>query len=261
MKNVTYIVPVHEYNETVADFLKKAYASLKPNLQKGDSVMFVGPEGVVNKAVEPFNTEKTKKVKPVYNAGKTDFFSQVNLAVMFVTTDYFSILEYDDEYMPKWGENGRAYAENGASVVLPIAVIDDGKGNTRYCNEIALSTIFREENSNLPIGYVTKKGLDTFMDFQMTGGFIKTEDFIAIGGLTPSLKIASWYEFLLRCVHNNKKVYVAPKLGYVHRIGREGSYSVEAYKEIGQEEGAWLIQTARQEYFFKEDRNKVFTKE
>ena len=274
MKNVTYIIPLHEYNDTVAEYLGKAYESLKPNLQKGDVVAFVGPQAVIDKAAEPFNTGKTKAVKLFYNEEKTDFFSQVNKAVMFCTTDFFSVLEYDDEYLPNWGVNGRLYSGNGASIVLPIAVIKDAKGilQDRYCNEIALSTIFKQDaydkaedreldNEILPIGFVTKKGLDAYMDFQVTGGFIKTEDFIAIGGLKPSLKVAAWYEFLLRCVYNKKRIYVAPKLGYRHLVGREGSYTDTAYKEIGQEVGAWFIETARQEYFFKEDRNKVFGKE
>ena len=283
MKNVTYIVPLHVYDDTVAEYLKKAYESLKLNLQKGDAVMFVGPAEVVDKAVAPFNTEKTKRVKPVYNDGETDFFSQVNRAVMFVTTDFFSILEYDDEYLPNWGKNGRLYAENGASVLLPVAVIEDQSGSTHYCNEIAWSPVFKqgvedldeedlkdgtvndhtleEWNKQQRLGYINRKGLGVFMDFQMTGGFIKTEDFIAIGGLKPSLKVASWYEFMLRCLYNNKPIYVVPKTGYKHRVGREGSYTDTAFKEIGQDEGKWLIETARQEYFFKEDRKKVFGQE
>jgi hypothetical protein len=52
-------------------------------------------------------------------------------------------------------------------------------------------------------------------------------------------------------------IYVIPKIGYFHTIGREGSYMTLAKQEISQEEGKKLIELARQEYFFKEDRNKT----
>ena len=96
------------------------------------------------------------------------------------------------------------------------------------------------------------------MDFIVSGAFINTEDFRTVGGLKPSMKIAAWYEFLLRCCYKNKGVYVVPKLGYLHNVDTNGSYSEESKKTITPEEGAWLIKTANQEYFFKVDRKKKF---
>ena len=98
------------------------------------------------------------------------------------------------------------------------------------------------------------------MDFNCTGGLFKTEDFISLGGLKKSLKIAAWYEFLMRVCYKSKKIYVLPKIGYLHTVGREDSYMEQMQKTLTQEEGKFLIDTARQEYFFKEDRNIQFTK-
>ena len=118
---------------------------------------------------------------------------------------------------------------------------------------IAWSASFANE-----IGFIDLDCLDTYMDFNVTGSFIKTEDFISIGGLKPSLKIAAWYEFLLRACHNSLKVFVVPKVGYSHTLSREGSYMNETKKDISPEEGKWLIATAKEEYFFKEDRKKKY---
>jgi hypothetical protein len=62
----------------------------------------------------------------------------------------------------------------------------------------------------------------------------------------------------MRLCYKSKKIYVLPKIGYNHTIDREDSYMSVEQKRITQEEGKFLIDTAKQEYFFKEDRNIVF---
>ena len=58
--------------------------------------------------------------------------------------------------------------------------------------------------------------------------------------------------------HNSYVVRVIPKVGYRHTIGRANSYSETKNKEVTSNYVQWLIKTAQQEYFFKEDRNKVY---
>ena len=74
---------------------------------------------------------------------------------------------------------------------------------------------------------------------------------ISIAKFKPSMKIVSWYEFLLRFAYKKKKIYVVPKIG-VYR-----PYKTEE-ENLSKDEVEWLITTARQEYFFTEDRNKKF---
>ena len=100
--------------------------------------------------------------------------------------------------------------------------------------------------------------LNTYMDFFAHGALFNTEDFISLGGLKASLKVAAWYEFFLRCCHKSKEIYVVPKIGYFHYIDTKNSYSEISKSEITPEEGQWLISIAKEEYFFKEDRNKKF---
>ena len=94
--------------------------------------------------------------------------------------------------------------------------------------------------------------------FLLTGSIFNTADWREVGGLKPSVKITFWYEWLLRATNKNKVVYVIPKVGYNHHLGRKNSL-VEYYKEnMGNEETQWWFDLAKREYFFKEDRNKTY---
>jgi len=254
MKKVTYIIPLHEYNKNVEKYFKRAIKSLSEMKSNQDNkVVLIGPESVINKAKSTCDME----VELIVN-NDTDFCSQINNAVFQCITPYFSVLEFDDEYMPYWYEVSQEYGKNGASVLLPINELYKDENLVALANEIAWSPSFVNEKSK-GLGYIDNDCLETFMDFNVTGALIKTEDFISVGGLKPSLKIAAWHEFLMRMAYNKKDIYVVPKIGYKHIIDREGSYM--ATVNLSQEEGAWLIKTAKQEYFFKEDRNKTFEKD
>ena len=89
---------------------------------------------------------------------------------------------------------------------------------------------------------------------------INTEFFKEVGGLKPSIKISFWYEFLLRCIYNSGRVFVTPKVCYQHIVNREDSLTKEYMETITKEEGAWWIELAQEEYFFKNDRNKKYPK-
>lgn len=258
MGNVTYIVPIHKFDETVKKYLPNALKSIKDSVDADYSVILVGPKAVLEQATEMVKKIKLLDVTKLVENDNTDPFVQINTAVMRCTTPYFCIVEYDDEVSPFWGKRAKEYGENGASVLLSLIEFCSADVPVSFGNELAWDTAFADEHN---LGYIDMEQLNTYMDFVASGAFIKTEDFISIGGLKPSLKIAAWYEFLLRCCYKHKDIYVVPKLGYKHRLDTENSYSDISKNEIGQEEGAWLITTAKQEYFFKEDRNKKFGEE
>lgn len=262
MENVSYIIPLNVFNKTVTEGLKRAFKSLEEiEGNAEDEIIFVGPQKVIEKAAALLSDKNTREVNLVANEENTDFFNQVNLAVFSCTTPFFSILEFDDAYKPYWNTEAQKYAvASNASIILPINEFVVNGEFSSFGNEIVWSSIFAEKEEEV-LGYISSETLNSFMDFNLTGALIRTEDYISIGGLKPSLKIAAWYEFLLRATYNNKVIYVAPKVGYEHTIQRAGSYSDTAFKSISEEEGKWLIATAKQEYFFKEDRNKTFEQE
>lgn len=255
MKKITIIVPLHEYNEK---YLKRALSSINLGEVKNNKyyeILFVGPAEVCEQAEKLNKTINNFETRSIVNT-ETDFQTQINKAVFDCVTPYFTILEYDDMYTTNYFKNMQEFIKKHSeySVILPInEYITTEEEVVSFGNEIALDPSFADT-----IGVIGLEELQLFMDFNCTGGLFKTEDFISIGGLKKSLKIASWYEFLMRLCYKSKKIYVLPKIGYNHTIDREDSYMSIEQKRITQEEGKFLIDTAKQEYFFKEDRNITF---
>ena len=70
----------------------------------------------------------------------------------------------------------------------------------------------------------------------------------------PSIKVAFNYEFLLRLTKKELKVYVVPKEGYIHVIGRKDSLTDEYNKTLSREEIKKWFDLAKTEYAFTEDR-------
>lgn len=256
--NLTFIIPLNTFDSEVETYLEKSLVSIKENCDsKKNSIIIVGPSNVISKADVVYNKVKCKcNLQLLENNGETDPFTQINMAVYKCVTPYFSVIEFDDEYYSYWVDEVSKYigTECAASVYIPLTELVDTNGKmVQFANEIALSNSFSNE-----LGVIDIEALEAYMDFNVTGSIIKTEDFITAGGLKPSLGLASWYEFLLRMCHNSYVVRVIPKVGYRHTIGRENSYSETKNKEVTSDYVQWLIKTAQQEYFFKEDRNKVY---
>ena len=92
----------------------------------------------------------------------------------------------------------------------------------QYINEIAWTNSFSSE-----IGFLDFDCLQDYPSFNLTGGIFNTKDFNTIGGFDSSIKVAFNYEYLLRLTKKELKVYVVPKEGYVHCVGRKGSLTDE----------------------------------
>ena len=97
--------------------------------------------------------------------------------------------------------------------------------------------------------------LQNFFDFYLTGSIFSTHDFLTLGGLKPSIKITFWYEWLLRATNKGKLVYVVPKIGYKHYLGRPNSLVQSARETMSEKESQWWFEVAKKEYFYKEERS------
>ena len=247
MKNLTFILPVHVYDKVLLDNVLR-------NLSQFDCrTILVGPQNVYDSLVRDGISINFDFIT---NNDNTDFCSQVNLGVRECSTEYFTIVEYDDEFYPKWLDNFKKYSQvYDASAYLTIMeIMNDKKELVTINNELAWSTSFVND-----LGYIDMDALNSFYDFNIVGGVFKRDAFIEVGGLKTSMDIASTYEFLMRFVDNNNRVFVIPKLGYRHMMGRDGSFMSESKKRLTQEHGEWLINTAKEEMKYKEDRKLKFT--
>lgn len=256
-KDVTVIIPVHEFNGEVEKYLARALKSVSESqgLYEGKlkAVIVTTPEIAGNE----FMTGVKGCSVHVNASGKYDFCSMVNDAVETVETEYFSILEFDDEYAPKYFRIWDRYllGNEEVSLFLPINVVHDVEEKKwQYGNEMALASSFAEE-----LGFVDFDCLDKFSMFNITGGIFNTEDFKKIGKLKPSIKLAFGYELLLRmtCKDFGLKVMVLPKIGYYHTAERAGSLSERYKDEIPVDEIPRWYELAKREYTFKTDRWKT----
>lgn len=255
MKGLTVIIPIHEYNNENASLLDRAVDSFKKADDGKSKLLFVGPSDVLTQIKDKYNG---KNISYLENENK-EFQAQINVAVE-KCGEFFSILEFDDIYTPKWFENVQKYMiTNEASIYLPLTQVvlfnETEKGAIGYVNEAVWATSFSNE-----LGYLDLEALQNYMNFNTTGAVFKTEDFKKVGKLKESMKLTFWYEFLLRAIFNGKKVYVVPKVGYQHFLERKGSLSDIYNDTISEEEADFWVETAKHEYMFIKDRNKVFEK-
>jgi len=251
MKDVTIIIPVIEMeDEHKKNLFKRAIDSIDDS-----QIIVVGPENDI-KIIENLKLSKIMRVL-VNKTLDTSYASQVNLAVKDVKTTYFSVLEYDDTYTPIWFNNVQKYVDNDAEdtfAFLPLTeVIDVKAGPVGFANEAVWASSFSEE-----IGCYDLQCLEDYLDFNTSGGVFKTSEFLTLGGLKASMKLSFWYEFLLRAAYKGKRIFVIPKIGYNHFIGREDSLSYIYGNNMSETEANWWLNLAKKEYFFPHDRNKVY---
>ena len=264
MKDVTIIIPVHEYNDTVDALLRKALESVsdcRKEFKDGHlPVVIVAPRKLDDVLTHSDIHQFIPETKIIWNEGNTDFCSMINFGVDNISTDYFSILEYDDTYRKKWFKlaNDYFYGNESISIFLPLNAIHTGHKNWQFGNEFGLSNAFITDDvdDTDDVGIINFKRIEKCSVFNLTGAIFNRNDFIKVGKYKPSIKVAFNYELLLRLTNKGLKCMVVPKEGYVHEIGREGSLTDTYNKTLSDEEINKWFELAFREYVYDTDRNK-----
>lgn len=266
MNDITIILPLHVFNDDVKSMLDNALKSVnecaKTYIHGKLKVMFV-----ITKAIETeftntlFSHPAIADFNIVVNDGDTDFCSQINRAVDDIKTDFFSILEFDDEYTPKWFNMAHDYyyGNETVSAFLPVNLTHDDNGNWDYANVMALSPAFitPDANDKDDVGIINRLRLEHCSLFNLTGAIINTQDFIKCGKYKPSIKAAFNYELLLRMTGKFElKAMVVPKEGYIHHLGRPGSLTDEYKKTMSVDDVNKWFGLAIRECVHVEDRKK-----
>ena len=253
MKELGIIIPMHEFGKENIELLKKAVASIPEDTPVCLSV----PKGT--KATQFNGLSNVTLV--VSTEDGTTFADLVNNGVNAFNNNpdvkWFSILEFDDTYTPIWLTNVKKYIDfmPDTSVFMCLEDITEfGTGKyIGFGNEAAWASAFSNE-----LGYIDLDCLQNYFDFYLTGSVFNKADWNEVGGLKPSIKITFWYEWLMRLTNKSKKVFVIPKVGYNHTLGRKGSL-VDTYKNtMSKEETQWWFDLAKREFYHKNDRNKTY---
>ena len=264
--NISVIIPIH----TVIDldqYLPKALESVTKNTVQPDEILIVRctcPEVTEFLSGYDFGDMK-KKIRIVETKKTKEFAHMVNSAVEEVKTDYFSILEFDDEYSSIWFKNAVKYIKAYPDVDVFLSHVIDVNEKNEFVgttNEVTWSLGFVQgmtpEESFSNLGFLDLEALKTFPNFQLSGAVIKKATFEDIGGIKNNVKLSFVYEFLLRMTYNGYKVMTIPKSGYKHMNMRPYSlfwrYRNDDRYKLSQDEGKFWMQTAMKEYFFNFDR-------
>jgi hypothetical protein len=260
--NITAIIPLHEYNDKISSLLDKAIESVlkQEKVDKLPQIIVVYAsaieEGVIGLQQGLLRKyQNALDILFIKNEGKTDYQSQVNLAVDSITTDYFSVLEFDDEYGTTFFRNAQKYLESYPEIdVFMTMMIEVNELNQgiKLTNETVWAQQFVGENGEM--GYLNANALKQYTDFKLSGAVIKKSEFINVGRYKSNIKLTFMYEFLLRALNNACKVYSIPKIGYKHLATREGSLFDGYLKNMPVDERKFWFDTASKEANFITDR-------
>ena len=200
-------------------------------------------------------SEKKINVSFVKNEGKTDYQSQVNLGVDNIDTEYFSVLEFDDEFSTTYFKNAEQHIKTYPDVDIFLSMmieVNEKNEGIKLTNETVWAQQFIGENGE--IGYLNLSALKQYTDFKLSGAVIKKSEFENLGMYKSNIKLTFMYEFLLRALNNGCKVYTIPKIGYKHLAEREGSLFSVYQKEMSMKERKFWFDVAGKESNFTKDR-------
>lgn len=253
MKNITVILPLHKLDDDYKVMLNNALSSIE-DFHNDVKVSIVCPSKL-KKDLE--NLSEKLEIEIVVNNGETDFCSQVNLGIEKCETEWFTILEVDDEFRPIWLKSTNDYMKiyKDVDVFLPIVrdINTDGKF-VSFTNESAWAYGFTEMQ-----GFIDNEVLLDFQNYQISGGLYRTQVIKDNGSLKENIKLTFTYEFFLRLTHNGIRVMTVPKIGYQHVNLREDSlfwsYKNNEKQKLSENEVKFWLETAKKEFFFKNKRD------
>ncbi len=253
MKNVTVILPIHKWDEDYKLMFENAVKSVE-EFYNDVKLTIVGPKDVISNIQLVSDKLETKVLT---NDGSSDFCSQVNLGIENCDTEWFSILEVDDEYKPSWLKSMNTYVKENPTADVFLTIVKDINVEGKFLsftNESPWAYGFTEKQ-----GILDNEALLDYQNFQISGGLYRTAVIKEQGKLKENIKLTFGYEFLLRLTHNNVLVISVPKIGYQHVNFRENSlfwsYKNDDSMRMSENEVKFWLDTAKKEFFFKNKRD------
>ena len=131
-ENVTVILPIHSVSGNFDSWFKRAIKSVEQSIIKPKALIIVCADNPdTKKYMDSWEQPKDVNLSILYNDGKTDYCGQINYGVDKCETDYFSILEFDDEYSNIWFKNVKDYMDSYTEIgiFLPLVLDVDVEGN------------------------------------------------------------------------------------------------------------------------------------
>lgn len=258
--SISVILPVHKLTDETKVLFSRAIQSIVDQKTVPEKLLVVAPSSNLELItyLEAFEW-KELDVTIIKNDGEFDFSSQINLGVSKSTTEWFSILELDDEYSNIWFDNVVKYKAvyGDVDVFLPVIIdVNDKEEFIGFTNEAVWAAEFSDIMGHLDLNCLLK-----YQNFNFDGMVMKKSIYEENGGLKPSMKLTFIYEFFLRMTNLSVNMMVIPRFGYKHINQREGSLFSDYKTSLTPDEARWWMATAKKEYYHTTDRNITYSKE
>jgi hypothetical protein len=253
MKKISIILPIHKWDEEHKYMFDNSFKSVE-QFYNDVTLLIVGPKNVID---EIEISQTNLEVKMIQNDDKTDFCSQINLGIERCETEWFSILEIDDEYSKNWLPLMNSYMNENPEVSVFLSLVKDVNVEGKflsYTNESPWAFGFTDKQ-----GFLDNESLLEYQNFQISGALYKTEVIKEYGKFKENIKLTFGYEFLLRLSHNNIQIMSIPRVGYRHVNFRENSlfwnYKNSQEHKLSEGEVKFWLDIAKKEHFFKNIRD------
>lgn len=250
---VTVVVPFHDNSEEGRKLLDGALKSLEEQRNKNFQVVLVCSSQVnVNDVdVEGYDLDIMKFA----NIWGDSYYEQINNAVEYtVSTDYFTILQYDDKFRDNHILNTELHIQHYPNVSLFLSYVYNEHPNGDFAglnNEFYWSTSIDASYMGSPNLQIIKKY--GYKNLSLAGAVFKKSAFLDVQKFKTNLKLYSEYEFLMRLVKNSHTLYIIPKITYSHQVNREGSITSSLHGIKRDEVLKWKV-VAESEYLYKTQR-------
>lgn len=261
----------NDFSDEQIDLLKTSLENPKIILRKKDE------EGKLEEQI----LETDEKINYFLNSSSVNNFSEIFNEVFNIALEneyeFISIVEPDDVVGLNWYYQAIVYAKENEKVSMFFPIIRNtvngvfsgllneapwAEGIAEEAGKVDLNLLNRF-NCMIPIGTIIRT-----VDIQEYSQ--KKED----GKYYPfkeSIKISHYYEFLMRMIYNDVKAMCIPRIGYEFKIKTRNDFKQTYCKippnitqipiengGITSDEGKFWMEIAKKEYFFDEDRNKVY---
>ncbi|MFA5067616.1 MAG: hypothetical protein WC466_06210 [Candidatus Izemoplasmatales bacterium] len=194
--------------------------------------------------------------------------------------EFISIIEPNDIIGFNWYKQASDYAkENGdISMFFPIIRNTVNGAFSGFLNEAPWAEGLSEEAGKIDLNLLQRFNcmvpIGATFSVKNLSEYSETKDGDYFYPFKESIKISHYYEFLMRMVYNDIKGMVIPRVGYEFKIKTTNIFNETCCKipqnitqiplengGVTQEEGKFWMDLAKKEYFFDEDRNKVYESE
>ncbi len=268
---LTIVVPVHQlasagekelFTQAIVSAINQEGATAQEVIVVGPADAIVTAKEVVMAVEEIHQSGQIKLAGPigvrfVENEDETDIASQINAGIAAATTEYVTVLEFDDElgnqYVSEMAKHAAVLPEVDVLLPLVASITVDGK-LIKYSNEAVWVPKNEEER---PTGYVDAETTQASPDLFFSGALVKRAVYQAVNGLKTNIEVAFVNEFYRRLVFQGYVVRGIGKLLYAHRERREGSYIYEKMigpNHLSEDELQFWLEAAAREFRFETQR-------